>query len=86
MEAAREAIAAAERDEEWLRHAVEELAGLAPQPDEEERLAQERQRLQQGERRAEAIAAALPNWRRATGAAPRPPPRCVRPAARCSGW
>ena len=59
LAAAREAIAAAERDEEWLRHAVDELAGLAPQPDEEERLAQERQRLQQGERHAEAIAAAL---------------------------
>ena len=59
LEAAREAIAAAQRDEEWLRHAVDELAGLAPQPDEEERLAQERQRLQQGERHAEAIAAAL---------------------------
>jgi DNA repair protein RecN (Recombination protein N) len=59
LAAAREATAAAERDEEWLRHAVDELAGLAPQPDEEERLAQERQRLQQGERHAEAIAAAL---------------------------
>jgi DNA repair protein RecN (Recombination protein N) len=59
LAAAREAIAAGERDEEWLRHAVDELAGLAPQPDEEERLAQERQRLQQGERHAEAIAAAL---------------------------
>src|SRR5262249_30220276 len=46
-------------DEDWLRHAVDELAGLAPQPDEEARLAQERQRLQQGERHAEAIAAAL---------------------------
>ena len=72
LAAAREAIAAAERDEEWLRHAVDELAGLAPQPDEEERLAQERQRLQQGERHAEAIAAALgelaPRDRRSHGA------------------
>ena len=59
LEAARQAIAAAKRDEDWLRHAVDELAGLAPQPDEEERLAQERQRLQQGERHAEAIATAL---------------------------
>jgi DNA repair protein RecN (Recombination protein N) len=59
LEAAKAAIAAAERDEAWLRHAVGELAGLAPQPDEEERLAGERQRLQQRERRAEAIAAAL---------------------------
>ena len=72
-EAAREAIAAAERDEEWLRHAVDELAALAPQPGEEERLAQERQRLQQGERHAEAIAAALteltPHDRRHAGPA-----------------
>ncbi|HEY2621199.1 MAG TPA: DNA repair protein RecN [Acetobacteraceae bacterium] len=59
LDAAREAIAAAQRDEEWLRHAVDELASLAPQPEEEAQLAQQRQRLQQGERRAEAIAAAL---------------------------
>jgi DNA repair protein RecN (Recombination protein N) len=59
LEAAREAIAAARRDEEWLRHAVNELAELAPQPDEEDLLAKERQRLQQGERHAKAIAAAL---------------------------
>ena len=59
LDAARERIAAAERDEEWLRHAVDELGRLAPSDDEEERLAADRQRLQQGERRAEAIAAAL---------------------------
>jgi DNA repair protein RecN (Recombination protein N) len=59
LEQAREAIAAAERDEEWLRHAVDELATLAPRIGEEETLARERQRLQQSERRAEAIAAAL---------------------------
>jgi DNA repair protein RecN (Recombination protein N) len=59
LDAARAAIAAAERDEEWLRHAVDELAGLAPRLGEEERLAQERHQLQQGERRAAAIAAAL---------------------------
>ena len=59
LERARDAIAAAERDEEWLRHAVDELATLAPRIDEEETLARERQRLQQSERRAEAIAAAL---------------------------
>ena len=68
---AREAAAAAARDEEWLRHAVAELGRLAPEPDEEERLAGERQRLQQGERRAEAIAAALlelsPRDRRSAG-------------------
>ncbi|HUB15929.1 MAG TPA: DNA repair protein RecN [Acetobacteraceae bacterium] len=59
LDAAREAIAAAERDADWLRHAVDELATLAPQESEEDRLATERQRLQQGERRAEAIASAL---------------------------
>ncbi len=59
LDTAREAIAAAERDEDYLRHAVEELATLAPRPDEEETLARERQRLQQQERRGEAIAAAL---------------------------
>ena len=73
LQAAREAIAEAERDQAWLRHAVEELAGLAPQEGEEERLANERQRLQQGERCAEAIAAALselaPRDRRSAGPA-----------------
>jgi DNA repair protein RecN (Recombination protein N) len=73
LDAAREAIAAAERDEEWLRHAVTELATLAPRDGEEDLLAAERQRLQQGERRAEAIAAALaeiaPRDRRGPGPA-----------------
>jgi len=73
LDAAREAIAAAERDEAWLRHAVGELAGMSPQEGEEDRLAAERQRLQQGERRAEAIAAALaeiaPHDRRSAGPA-----------------
>jgi DNA repair protein RecN (Recombination protein N) len=59
LRSAEEAIAAAQRDEEWLRHATGELATLAPQKGEEEKLAIERQRLQQGERRAEAIAAAI---------------------------
>ncbi|MBK1661322.1 DNA repair protein RecN [Paracraurococcus ruber] len=57
--AAREAIAAAQRDEEFLRHAVQELSDLAPVEGEEEELTKERQRLQQGERRNESIAAAL---------------------------
>ncbi|NOG72996.1 DNA repair protein RecN [Roseicella sp. DB1501] len=56
---AREAIAAAQRDEEFLRHAVQELSELAPVEGEEEELSGERQRLQQGERRSESIAAAL---------------------------
>jgi DNA repair protein RecN (Recombination protein N) len=81
LDQARQAIAAAERDEEWLRHAVDELAALAPQPGEEDALARERQRLQQNERRAEAIAAALseltPRDRRGTG-----PASSLRAAAR----
>ncbi len=59
LQAARTAIAEAQREEEWLRHAVDELSTLAPRDGEEEALATERQRLQGGERRAEAIAAAL---------------------------
>ena len=70
---AEEAIAAARRDEDWLRHATDELGRLAPQPGEEERMANERQRLQQDERRAEAIANALseltPRDRRSAGPA-----------------
>ncbi len=59
LEAAREAVAAAMRDEEFLRHAVEELTKISPEEGEEESLARERQQLQQGERRAEAVASAL---------------------------
>jgi DNA repair protein RecN (Recombination protein N) len=56
---AREEIAAAQRDEEFLRHAVAELDALAPEEGEEDAMAAERQKLQQGERRGEAIAEAL---------------------------
>ncbi len=70
---AKTAIAEAQREEDWLRHAVEELSALAPVEGEEDRLAAERQRLQQGERRAEAIASALsdiaPKDRRSAGPA-----------------
>ena len=73
LDAARTAIAEAQREEDWLRHAVDELTTLAPQDGEEEALATERQRLQGGERRAEAIAAALseiaPRDRRNSGPA-----------------
>uniref|UniRef100_UPI001F434BFF AAA family ATPase n=1 Tax=Falsiroseomonas oryziterrae TaxID=2911368 RepID=UPI001F434BFF len=70
---AREEIAAAQRDEEFLRHAVAELQELAPAEGEEDELAAERQKLQQGERRgeaiAEAIAALAPRDRRAANPA-----------------
>jgi DNA repair protein RecN (Recombination protein N) len=73
LDAARAAIAQAKREEDFLRHAVQELEALAPAPGEEERLAAERHRLQQGEKRAEAIAAALaeltPRDRRSAGPA-----------------
>jgi DNA repair protein RecN (Recombination protein N) len=59
LETARAEIAAAQRDEEFLRHAVAELEELAPVEGEEDDLAAERQKLQQGERRGEAIAEAL---------------------------
>jgi len=57
--AAHSAIEAARRDEEWLRHSVQELATLAPRPGEEDQLVADRHRLQQNERQAEAIAAAI---------------------------
>jgi DNA repair protein RecN (Recombination protein N) len=59
LDAARSATEAARRDEEWLRHAVTELGALAPQLNEEDQLVADRQRLQQNERQAEAIAAAI---------------------------
>jgi DNA repair protein RecN (Recombination protein N) len=70
---ARADIEAASREEEWLRHAVDELTTLAPQEGEEARLAAERQTMQQSERRAESMAAALaeltPRDRRSAGPA-----------------
>ena len=79
---ARQRLAAAARDEDFLRHAVEELSALSPEETEEQGLATERQALQQGERRAESIAAALaelqPRDRRRGGA----PAEALRSAAR----
>jgi DNA repair protein RecN (Recombination protein N) len=59
LRAARAAIAEAEREQDWLEHAAAELTTLAPQDGEEDELASERTLLQQGERRAEAVASAL---------------------------
>ncbi len=82
LEVARGAIEAARRDEEWLRHAVTELATLAPRLNEEDQLVADRQRLQQNERQAEAIAAAIaeltPRDRRGTSG----PAAVLRSAAR----
>jgi DNA repair protein RecN (Recombination protein N) len=59
LQAAEADLAAALRDQEFLRHATAELAALAPEEGEEERLAAERQALQRAERRGEVIATAL---------------------------
>ncbi|GAN59923.1 DNA repair protein RecN [Acetobacter cibinongensis] len=73
LSAARKALQEAAREEDWLRHTVAELTTLAPQPGEEDLLAQQRHALQQAERRGEAISAALselnPRDRRNSGPA-----------------
>jgi DNA repair protein RecN (Recombination protein N) len=63
LKAAEQKIEETAREEEFLRHAADELGKLAPVAGEEEALAAERLRLQAGERRAEAIAAALSELR-----------------------
>jgi DNA repair protein RecN (Recombination protein N) len=45
------------RDRDWLAHAVRELEQLAPQPGEEAELADQRRRMQEGARLAEALEA-----------------------------
>ncbi|NVN44275.1 DNA repair protein RecN [Asaia siamensis] len=59
LAAAQSEMEATRREEDWLRQAVDDLGALAPQENEEEQLAALRIGLQQGERRGEAIAAAL---------------------------
>jgi DNA repair protein RecN (Recombination protein N) len=84
LRAAEQRIEETAREEDFLRHAVDELSRLNPRPGEEDELAAERLRLQSGERRAEAIAAALaeltPRDRRALG-----PAAHLRAAARALG-
>jgi DNA repair protein RecN (Recombination protein N) len=57
LEEARAAQAVAERDREWLAHAVAELTTLAPEAGEEERLAERRATMQRGERVASELTA-----------------------------
>lgn len=59
LEQAEAAIARARADEDFLRHAVAELTTLDPQEGEEEVLDGARKSLQQAERRAEVLAAAI---------------------------
>ncbi|TCP33316.1 DNA repair protein RecN [Sphingomonas sp. BK235] len=53
LDAAREGIAAAQRDREWLEHSVAELTALAPEPGEEETLAERRRAMQRAEKVAD---------------------------------
>lgn len=53
---ARADLEGAERDREWLEHAVKELRALAPEAGEEETLAEERAAMQKGARLAEDMA------------------------------
>jgi DNA repair protein RecN (Recombination protein N) len=65
---AEEAAAAARRDEDFLRHAVKELAALSPKPDDEETLAGERQLLRAGSALGEAVAQSLAELEQGRGA------------------
>ena len=56
LAAARAAHEEAERDRDWLAHAVEELDALAPQPGEEEQLASLRAGMQAGARLGDELA------------------------------
>lgn len=60
--------AAARRDEDFLRHAVKELKALAPQPDDEETLAAQRQMLRSGAALGEAVSQALGELEEGRGA------------------
>ncbi len=55
FESARSELAAVKREEEELRHAVEELSALAPEEGEEDRLAEQRAFLMHAERLGEAV-------------------------------
>lgn len=55
LEEAREKLDQARRDEDYLRHALEELETLDPQPGEEARLGEQRQFLMNAERLLEAL-------------------------------
>ena len=62
------AAAAARRDEDFLRHAVKELEALSPKPDDEEKLAEERQLLRAGSALGEAVTQAMAELEHGRGA------------------
>lgn len=57
LDAARDELESAARDREWLDHAVAELDQLAPEPGEEEALAERRRTMQRAEKIAEDLTA-----------------------------
>ena len=57
LDAAHAAIETAQRDREWLEHAVAELDRLSPQPGEEEALAERRRQMQRAEKVADDLSA-----------------------------
>lgn len=59
LEAHRKQVEAARRDQEFLRHAADELARLDPKTDEEDELAVRRQQMMQAEKVADDLRAAL---------------------------
>ena len=62
------AAAAARRDEDYLRHSVKELEALSPKPDDEEKLAEERQLLRAGSALGEAVTQAMAELEHGRGA------------------
>ena len=68
LEAAIAALDTASRDREWLDHAVEELRAFAPQPGEEEQLAERRAAMQRGERVAADLEAVVDHLEGSDGA------------------
>ena len=64
------AAAQARRDEDWLRHAVDEMKQLAPKADEEEALAAERQLMRHSVGLGEAVTAAIGDLEQGRGVLP----------------
>ena len=65
---ARAEIATAKADREWLEHAVAELTALAPEPGEEETLADRRRTMQRAEKIADDLSAVSAHMEGADGA------------------
>ena len=65
---AREELETAERDREWLEHAVAELSAAAPEPGEEDSLAEARANMQRGARLTDDLEALDQHLQGSTGA------------------